>query len=1192
MSPFRLILNSLAFYWRTNLAVLLGVIAGAAVIGGALVVGDSVRESLSQISLKRLGGVDYAVESPRFFREDLAEEIAASEEFQESFDSIAPGMSLTAALQPADRKGRANQVGLWGVEERLWKLIGPESMNSPQDLDIILSLQTADELGVSVGDDVSVWVELPSAIPRGSLLGERDQTSRELTFQVSAILDGSTTADRFQLNPTQRLTLNAFVSLEEIQIALDLASVRRSPDYPQGRPARINALFVSSKMPQQAVHEEAESQSALLNTLLKDSLSLEDIQLKVRPIDERGYVTLESEQMILDATAEQAGRAAAQQLNVSISPVLVYLANELANAKDPEHYSMYSVLAGLDPSTLQKSPFGPMEMLSGEWPVDLQDDEIVLNDWVAEDLQIEPGDEVHIKWHVVGSHGELPEEEHTFKVRGIVKLTGAADDLGMTPKLPGITDVKTYGDWDQPFEMDFERLTDRDDLYWSGRESDIEAEKVKSYRATPKGFVSLSRAQELWKSRYGDLTSIRFAPQKSVAELDAYRDIVAEAVLEAYAPARAGISFRPVKYLGITAAKGTTDFSGLFIGFSFFLILSAMILISLLFRLGIERRVSGLGLLRAVGWPERQVRRQMLGESMVIIVLGSLLGVLAAIVYAEVIINALATRWVGAIGTSELFVSLQPLSLVTGGVISILVAFGAVWWSLRQLKGQSCRSMLSGSIAYADASAGSKWSRIVALSSGIVGALLLILVMTGLIPDVEAFAGLSMKAVMFFLVGMLGLTCSLASLSTWISRDKESAVEGVGTAALGHLSVRNAARNRSRTVMSTALISSATFVIAAVAAGQKNPAAEGPQIDSGNGGFRLVAETSQPILPDINTESGRSEVLDEAELPEGEKRDSIEAILKKTEIVSFRRRPGEDASCLNPYQTTLPTILGATKQMRDRGGFTFSGVSADKPWTLLEQDIEDVDGLPVYPVFGDLNTLEYSLHRRMGDRIPVPNAEYPRAWLEIRGIYTSSIFQGVLVASEEDFLELFPEQEGYGYFLIGAEAGSSQELSREEADELAGFLETGLSSYGFDTNRVADRLDAFLKVQNTYLKTFQTLGGLGLLLGTIGLGTVMLRNVIERRGELSLLRAVGFRNSSVGTLILLENAFLLGWGLLSGAAAALFSMLPHLLSVGAAVPWGSLSLLLAGVFVAGMLASLVAVVQAVRIPVLSSLRSE
>ena len=76
MSSVRLLWESLLYYWRTNLAVLLGVIAGTAVIGGALIVGDSVRGSLETMSRERLGEIDYALSSHRFVRENLAKGLA------------------------------------------------------------------------------------------------------------------------------------------------------------------------------------------------------------------------------------------------------------------------------------------------------------------------------------------------------------------------------------------------------------------------------------------------------------------------------------------------------------------------------------------------------------------------------------------------------------------------------------------------------------------------------------------------------------------------------------------------------------------------------------------------------------------------------------------------------------------------------------------------------------------------------------------------------------------------------------------------------------------------------------------------------------------------------------------------------------------------------------------------------------
>ena len=60
-----------------------------------------------------------------------------------------------------------------------------------------------------------------------------------------------------------------------------------------------------------------------------------------------------------------------------------------------------------------------------------------------------------------------------------------------------------------------------------------------------------------------------------------------------------------------------------------------------------------------------------------------------------------------------------------------------------------------------------------------------------------------------------------------------------------------------------------------------------------------------------------------------------------------------------------------------------------------------------------------------------------------------------------------------------------------------------MSQEGLEVNLAAVRLDEFNAVQNTYLQIFQLLGGLGLLLGSVGLGVVVLRNALERRAELA-----------------------------------------------------------------------------------------
>jgi ABC-type antimicrobial peptide transport system permease subunit len=149
-----------------------------------------------------------------------------------------------------------------------------------------------------------------------------------------------------------------------------------------------------------------------------------------------------------------------------------------------------------------------------------------------------------------------------------------------------------------------------------------------------------------------------------------------------------------------------------------------------------------------------------------------------------------------------------------------------------------------------------------------------------------------------------------------------------------------------------------------------------------------------------------------------------------------------------------------------------------------------------------------------------------------------------------------------------------------------------MQDMGLELTPAPQRLAQFNAVQNTYLGTFQVLGGLGLLLGSVGLGIVVLRNVLERRGELALLVAVGFRKQQLQRLLFLENGALLAAGLALGVVAAAVAVLPALLSPGAELPYATLSLTLAAVLVNGALWTWGATRFAVRGDLLKALRNE
>lgn len=1162
MTRWKLIRHSLRYYWRTNLALVLGVIVGAAVIGGALIVGDSMRGSLAKMTLDRLQQVDHVVAGHRFFREQLADGLAERLKADGAAATIAPVLAMPGGLQrkAAGSVRRAGQVSVYGVDERAWKLLNATEP-APVDRGLVLSQQAAEALAAQVGDTVTLWIELPSAIPRDSLLGNKDNDAQEIDLTVSAIAPDESGPGRFGLQPTQLLPLNAFVDLRTLQDRLDLAELRPTGRDPRGAPARVNTLLISTSERDRRINVARQSAQQLSESL-DQVWTPTDLGLRLVVDKSLNVLSLESETLILEDRLAEAAEQAAARLQLPTSPVMVYLANWLRNADrglGEKHFSMYSTVAGLDVVGLS-APFGPFEFV-GPAPEKVADGEILLNDFLAEDLQVKVGDDVRFGYHIVGSHGELPEEEKTVRVAGIVKLAGPAADRNLTPEVKGITDVESLDDWDQPFPMTLDKVTDRDDEYWD------------SYRATPKAFVPLAAAQAWWPSRYGTLTSIRIAPLPGRTAEESLPDIRA-AVLAELTPDELGLACVPIKALGLQAASGSTDFSGLFIGFSLFLILSAIILVGLLFRLGLEQRVRQVGLLAALGYSPRQVSRLLLIEGAILALLGGAVGCPAAIGYAGLMVYGLKTWWIGAVGTRFLFVFIQPASVMLGSAIAVVAALAAMAWSLRQLRLASVREQLVGvldpEIPRAAQLRRLRRARRRALFSGASAVAAILGILTGIIPSGEAFSGLSWPMVVFFLAGMLLLTAGLSGFSAWLQGAGGPAVKGRGDAAFFRLGLKNAARQRSRSVLTTGLIAAATFLITAVAAGQKDPSAERPDKSSGNGGYTLVAETSTPILYNLNTPDGRRKLG----LPDGDER------WQNIHVTMFRVKPGQEASCLNLFQTTLPTILAVPPDLVERGGFKFLGLGGN-PWQSLQST--DPDG--TIPVFGDLNTLMYSLHKAPGDTIELPAGTTAKpSTLKIAGMLDSSVFQGVLLMSEQHFLELFPEQKGFRYLLVETPWG--------ERDKVADLLETELNEYGCDTEPVAERLARFLAVQNTYLSTFQSLGGLGLLLGTLGLATVMLRNVLERRSELALLRAVGYRTPALRLLVLAEASLLLVGGLAVGAISALIAMSPHLLSTGAVPPWASGAVLLAGVLVTGLLATSAAVIAAVRTPILESLRGE
>ena len=251
------------------------------------------------------------------------------------------------------------------------------------------------------------------------------------------------------------------------------------------------------------------------------------------------------------------------------------------------------------------------------------------------------------------------------------------------------------------------------------------------------------------------------------------------------------------------------------------------------------------------------------------------------------------------------------------------------------------------------------------------------------------------------------------------------------------------------------------------------------------------------------------------------------------------------------------------------------------PWQLLYRDL----GPGVIPAIGDYNSVLWILHLGLGDDLILRNERGEEVRARFVALLDGSFFQSEIILSERDFLHHFPTANGFGFFTI--------QTAPEAAVEIGELFESRLWRHGFDTEETSGRIARFAAVENTYLSTFQILGGLGLLLGTLGLGLVILRNALERTGELAAMRAVGFAQPQLVRMLLAESTFLLFAGVIIGAGAALVTAVPQLAARDIdTIPFASLSATLLLVIAVGIAASASAAAVALRTPLIPALKAE
>ena len=519
----QLVLRGLTFYWRTHLAVVLGVATAVAVLSGALLVGDSVRGSLRDLVVARLGRTDLLVASAGLFRDDLGAEIRSDTRFTSSFGDLAPLFIARGIVTQQDSGRRVGQVAVYGVDDRFWKFHSVEGVSGPSDREALISPALAEQLGAAKGASVLVRLQRPTDVPIETLQGRKDDLGRTLRLTVAGVLPGSSLGE-FSLEPQQADVRAVFVPLSRLQQELET-------------PGRVNTLLVSAR-PGRA------NAVAQLRSLVTAHTMLDDLGLTIKALEARNTFVLGSAAGLIDDRQAAAAQKALAESALQARPILTYLANTM---RVGDREVPYSLVTALDLTTIPvtgssrtvtngtNAPSGP----SGP------SDPIVLNSWAAAELGARQGDPLTMEYYVWEEPGRLVTRTATFRVAGIVPVE--AGDRDLTPTLEGVSDSPTLQEWDPPFPVDLRRIRPTDEEYW------------RRYKTTPKAFVPLEAGQRLWRSRYGAMTSLRITPQ-SGTNLEDARKAYAQRLRAAVDPMTLGFAVTDVRAESLSASRGATDF--------------------------------------------------------------------------------------------------------------------------------------------------------------------------------------------------------------------------------------------------------------------------------------------------------------------------------------------------------------------------------------------------------------------------------------------------------------------------------------------------------------------------------------------------------------------------------------------------------------------------------------------------------
>lgn len=1181
--------------------VILGLLIATAMISSTLTVKDSMEYLITDSTYNNLGEVDIVVSSNQYFDYSIYKTLSDNSEMKKMTDKLAPLIIMKISVKNLEKGQRESSISLIAFDKDFYSFGNFVSENGgilTDDLgkdDIFINEECAKKLHAELDNTMEITFTNFDFSLESIFSNNEFESKLKSNFSVKNIVKNEGLG-RFHLGIEQGDNPIIFINLKRAQEIFGINN-------------KINTVIISNVGDKYSGVDNSNEVKTTVSTILDAEIGYTDIGLKVEAFD---YVRITSNQIFFPYSYYKLFSENKDKIKglEGTSPILTYFVNSIS-AKNGKNIS-YSSVTGFDVE--KDESFGAFtlnstieEYVNGK----MNNDEIIINNWAAKYLNVSQGDEVTLNYLYLDRLYNLEDLTSDFTIKYIVDIKGKADDKRLMSDFPGIENIESCLDWEPPFPIDLSTITDSDTEYWQ------------KYRGTPKAFISLNKAADLWGNDFGNLTSIKLNAKNGTTNEDFKKHV--EAFLDMEIGAKeAGIIIENVKENNLEAANKMTILPGMFLAFGFFSIITGIMLVINIFIMLAEERKYELGIIRAIGLTRRRLILMFLSEGMIYAIVASILGSILGLFLGYGLIFELNNIWgdYGQNGQIAFYYEVESMFLSFSiGIIIAAITIFLVSFLISKIKIVNIIKDISEPITFK----GKTKKGFAILGTFILVISTVITIFSLSSGDIEysekymiqlffpcfAIFGISLLLCVFlprksaFTIGGLGIFfydiwfCLTSFNETNVPMMELYVLSGILLVfsallivnfnlenlsnLINHIfkrfefstivktATRYSIRKKFRSIMTIAMFSLVLFLIVALSTtiAIQNKSLDKAVEDQG-GGYDIIGRTSQPVFLNLGNKIDR------------QKNDIDSQTLDKVEISQFKAIGEEGATCSNLNPNLPPLILGVDDNFINENRFQFRESKHNK-WNDLKLNLTHNRT----PIIADHNTLKWLLSGDFGSVFTVIDDYGVKSELEIIGILENSIFSGTFLMSEQNIDKLFPKSASYRYFLFEVKGN-------EDNDVIAEKLEIELDSLSIDTKSVKETVEKKIALEQSYTSLFQLYLTIGLIVGIASLGIISARSVIERKWEIGILRALGFKRRTVLKLFIIENSYISLIGILIGTVIGIISTYISFASFGRGyeftLPIGSILFIIIFVYLVSLLCTILPAIRASRLNISETLR--